>query len=117
MGNIFPGLYNEHTGRFIKPKLRGGGSEYRVWLMRQRINKKEKYKTYDIECHRLIALAFIVNPDPKNKTVVNHKDHNKGNYFLKNLEWASRRENSLNKNIDKGIMKRREQVLIEKYNA
>ena len=114
-GNIFPGVYSKKSGKFLKARLRGCGADYRMWMMVQNI--KGIRQVFDVECHRLVALAFIKNPDPKNKTMVNHKDHNKVNYFPENLEWVSRRENTLTENVDKGIMKRREQVLIEKYNA
>ena len=114
-GNIFPGVYSKKSGKFLKPRLRGSGSDYRMWMMVQII--KGIRKVFDVECHRLVALAFLKNPDPKNKIIVNHKDNNKSNYLPENLEWVSRGENGLNKNLDKGIMRRREQVLIEKYNA
>lgn len=41
--------------------------------------------------HRLYAQAFI--PNPENKRVVNHKDGNKLNNDLSNLEWSSYSEN------------------------
>lgn len=43
--------------------------------------------------HRLLAIAFIENPD--NKREVNHKDGNKLNNNIDNLEWVSSKENKI----------------------
>lgn len=42
--------------------------------------------------HILVAKAFI--PNPKRKPVVNHKDRNRRNNRISNLEWVTYKENN-----------------------
>jgi len=71
--------------RFLKLHLTKDG------YVRVRLIHNGKDKT--VRVHRLVAEAFIPNPDGKD--TVNHKDGNKENNRVDNLEWAWRTEQML----------------------
>lgn len=48
-------------------------------------------KTKQMKIHRLVAEAFI--PNPNDYKEINHKDENKGNNNVENLEWCTRSYN------------------------
>lgn len=56
---------------------------------------KKRYKV-----HRLVAETFI--PNPKMKKCVNHKDGDKGNNCVDNLEWVTHSEN-MHHAVDQGL--------------
>src|SRR5574344_1980826 len=80
-GNVFSKLKN----RNITPYINESGY-YRIRLS---LNGKIHHKTI----HRLVALAFIENKN--NLPEVNHKDENKLNNNVENLEWCTKRYNIL----------------------
>ena len=59
------------------------------------LNLKKNGKWYPTNLiHRLIANAFIDNPE--NKPCVDHIDNNRANNNISNLSWATNQENSRN---------------------
>lgn len=70
--------------KLLKPIKNNGYGYLRVTL-----RKDGKYKAPTI--HRLVAQAFI--PNPENKPQVNHLDCNPENNKVTNLEWVTREEN------------------------
>jgi hypothetical protein len=77
------------TGWFIKKgqiiKLQKSNSNYSCVLLWNN-NKRKNFWV-----HKLVALHFI--PNPEDKPEVNHKDGNKQNNNINNLEWCTRSEN------------------------
>ena len=69
---------------FLKPYLNKKG------YMRVCLRKDGEKKMYSL--HRLVAEAYIPNPD--NLPQVNHKDENKANNCLQNLEWCDCKYNN-----------------------
>lgn len=78
------------SGRFVQGviiKLREDKDGY----FRVNLSKQGKKKHYRM--NRLVAENFLDNPT--NLPVVNHKDGNKQNNNVNNLEWCTRSENDL----------------------
>jgi len=77
---------NQKTKRILKAGSNGG---YLTVGLRQDGSSKS------CSVHRLVALAFIENPE--NKAQVNHKDKVRSNNTVSNLEWVSPLENNIHK--------------------
>jgi hypothetical protein len=80
---------NSRTGRLLAPFGRRDGSEYLYVCLRAGGKKS------NVLVHRLVAKAFVENPDPETKTQVNHKDECKRNNCAYNLEWVTCSENNM----------------------
>jgi hypothetical protein len=86
-------VYSSRTKKALIGKTDRYG--YKVVLLC--VGGKRKHATV----HRLVALTFI--PNPENKPTVNHKDGNKQNNNVDNLEWASFSENNQHR-FDAGLV-------------
>ena len=73
-----------HTKGYLKTDLRKDGKREMAFI------------------HRLVALTFIPNPD--NLPEVNHKDGDKTNNRVENLEWVTTQQNAIhNRQLRKGV--------------
>lgn len=96
----YEGLYQiSNFGRVRSLERKVKGRKYRRKFLSIQKNKNgyQKVGLYNspnhksISIHRLVALNFI--PNPHNKKCVNHKDGNKENNKVNNLEWVTHSEN------------------------
>lgn len=69
--------------RFLKLRTKRDG----YVMFRVSINKKQT----ELNLHRQVALHFL--PNPNSKPQINHKDFNKQNNAVSNLEWVTAKEN------------------------
>lgn len=76
LGNV----YSYYVNRVLKPGAHEDG--YKFVILKK--DKKGSFKTI----HRLVAEAFIKNPNPDEFLIVNHKDENPENNSVDNLEWC-----------------------------
>ena len=70
----------KHRGKILKAVDCGHG------YTKSYIGGKNRY------LHRIVAKTFI--PNPENKEQVNHKDGNRANNCVDNLEWVTQLENT-----------------------
>jgi len=71
--------------KLLKPCLRGDCVKY------QFVRLSKDGKTEKFSLHRLVAMAFL--PNPEELPEVNHKDKNPMNNKVENLEWCTRQYN------------------------
>ncbi|WP_433708684.1 NUMOD4 motif-containing HNH endonuclease [Paenibacillus illinoisensis] len=87
--------------KVLKPQIQRDGY--------QRVTLSKRGQKKRLAIHRLVAIAFI--PNPENKEQVNHLDADKLNNNLTNLHWATRKENMAHA-ITHGLMKKNNNPVI-----
>ena len=94
---------NIKSGIVLKPWITKDG------YLRHCLYKHNKRK--NLLLHRIIATAFIDNPEKKPQ--VNHIDENKLNNDLSNLEWCTERENAIHGTRTKRVAEKLSQKVIQ----
>lgn len=77
-------IYSKRYNKFLKPAKTKDG-----YLQVSLVGNNKKQYSYKV--HKLIAMTFLDNPD--NLSDVNHKDFNRLNNFVTNLEWCTHYDN------------------------
>lgn len=81
----FPHIIRRKSNKYVVHEFDTNG------YPRITVNGKKYFK------HRIIALKFIENDDPENKTEVDHCNRNRSDYHIENLRWVTPSENQRNK--------------------
>ena len=79
-------IWSKRSSRFLKLNILNG---YLAHVTK--IGGREG-KNVVLKAHRLVAKAYVSNPE--NKPYVNHKDGDKLNNHVDNLEWCTAKENT-----------------------
>ncbi len=104
--------HTQHSKWFVTPEgeiyaISAFRYNKKIYKKRLTLNVKRGYlyvrtTVENHQVHRLVAKFFIKNP--KKKPCVNHKDGNKLNNNVKNLEWVTHKENTAHA-IKNGLIK------------
>ena len=83
LGRVKSYKYDKINGKIMKPYKNTKG----YLQIDLQIDGRKRENRVHLSVHRLVAIAFIPNPD--NLPQVNHKDEDKTNNCVDNLEWCT----------------------------
>ena len=93
-------VYSNKTNKWLKTRVARNG-----YVM---INlRDDEGIMHGFLVHRLVAKAYVDNPNPLVFDCVNHKDENKANPFYGNLEWCDRSYNGTYNDVNDRQAKKR----------
>lgn len=85
-------LFSKKTNRFLKGKIDNVGYQVYALAITDKLSVSGRKLQKMMYAHRLVAEYFI--PNPNNYPYVHHKDENKLNNNVDNLEWVSAKTNA-----------------------
>lgn len=119
-------LLNPDTDKIIMVSEDGKLAKYDKWLKHKILSEYyttisnrgytiSSQKVFDTRLvHRLVALAFVHNPD--SLETVDHKDSNKENNHYTNLQWMTRKDNHKKAIEEDGIIIGRTEIQVKLSN-
>lgn len=75
-------IWSEKSHKFLSQSMRGEYLKVSLFVNKEKIT---------VSVHRLIAETYI--PNPNNFPIIHHKDENKLNNNINNLEWTTEQQN------------------------
>lgn len=129
---LFHGIYEvsnlggiRRSGNKAKRKTPTGKRGYPVFSVRGWMfdPPKSPDRSFPVYVHTCVALAFL--PNGSNLPQVNHKDGNKENNCVENLEWCSAKQNLLHarktglhkSDGDKAVLQIKDGVVVAEYKS
>lgn len=93
--DAYPGYRISKEGVIVR-KMKSTPFSKELKLQRKQyltVNLRKEGKSHCVTVHRLVAKTFVHNPNPEVFTDVNHKDGDKYNNSVDNLEWVTKSQN------------------------